>query len=168
MTPTFELFHPQTLQAIHDLMDLEKSVSRPLVAGAAAGKLDLIHALFPPREIHRNSVPARFSFVLEDEYCSFELQVMVSLVDAAEENNLLAFGLLSHDQLDSIRRGSGANLDATQCFAAVKYSPLHRRGSVFLCRTLYDAIVASQSAQLEIAQRVRQRREEGREYSLPG
>lgn len=154
MTTKHALFHFQTAQALSDLADTEKSVRLRLMKGKAAGKLDLIHQLYPPKGIHRYQIPARYTFVL-DEYVTNrfpirvtqELLLMVSLVDTCDGGDGLIFGYIAHDYW--------MDIESPYRFVAVKYNPVNREGFVHLYKEAYVVLEGLNKDDLD---RVRQPR----------
>lgn len=150
MTTRHALLHDRTVQALLDLSNPKKSVCLPLVKGKAAGKLDLIYQLFPPRGVHPNSIPATYTFVL-DEWVTHEIELMVSMV--GDRNNGLddlTFGFISHDHWCQLKEQTGTDTsDAQTHFVAVKYNPTTREGFIYLYKEAYAIIEKLNKGRLE-------------------
>lgn len=136
-----KLFHPRVVRALIDFSDPRKTVRRPLVKGQAAGKMDLIYQLYPPREVHRNSIPAEYAFVLED-WVTHKIALMVSMVDTADQGEGLVFGFIAHDHWQKISRGYELEVDGQHHFVVVKYNPVIREGDIYLYKEAYAVIEA--------------------------
>jgi hypothetical protein len=156
MTTTRSFFHPQVLQALSDLIDPEKSVCLPLEIGRAAGKLDLIHQMYPPEGVHRSQIPARYTFILDGYGGSAfpikvteELKLMVSLVDTGDGGDGLIFGYIVREHWKEI--------ESPYRFVAVKYNPVSRKGFVYLYKEAYNVLKEINKDDLE---KLRKRRAE--------
>lgn len=147
-TENFQLFHSQIAEALRSLSDPNETVCRSLVEGKAAGKLELIYGLFPPHDIHKNQVPARYTFTVE-EHISFEISVMLSLV-AEMEPYYLIFGFIAHDRWQEMHKESGGmEVDGGRHWVAVKYCPVTRDGEIFLSKEVYAVVEAVKGEALD-------------------
>ncbi len=160
MTTRHALLHPSTVRALLDLSDPRKSVCRPLSKGKAAGKLELIYQLFPPVGVHRNSIPASFTLVLDD-WVTFQLDLMVGMVgDLDGGGDGLIFGFIAHDQWAELEAETGIDIETSQHWAAVKYNPTTREGSVYLYKEAYAVIEKLHEGSLDSVKALRRRKEE--------
>jgi|GEM_PF-2245908 hypothetical protein len=155
MTARYALFHPRIVRALLDLSDPKKAICLPLVKGKAAGKLDLIYQLYPPRNTHRNNIPALYTFVLED-WVTEEISIMVSVVNTDNGGDDLIFGFIAHDYWFAIQEQAGTNTpDAQQLFVAVKYDPTTREGRIYLYKEAYVVIEKARESDLESCRRLK-------------
>lgn len=149
MTTRHALLHVRTIQALLDLSNPNKSVCLPLVKGKAAGKMELIYQLYPPRDVHRNSIPATYTFVLED-WVTEEIGLMVSMVDTGDGGDGMIFGFISHDCWCSLRdRAEMDTPDAQQHYVVVKYNPTTREGFIYFYKEAYALIEKVNRSRLE-------------------
>ena len=144
----FQLLHPEILRAIADLSDTKKTIQKPLLNGKAAGELKLMHSLFPPEGIRRNSVPARFTFDFElNHVADFQLHLMVELISQEGIGDTFVLGLITHDQwkwLSDAMPSQVEKIRAKDLWVGVKYSPINRKGGyVFLSKGMYDLLLQS-------------------------
>jgi hypothetical protein len=135
MTTKNTLLHSTAAQALLNLSDLEKSVCRLLVEGEAAGKLELIHQLFPPQGplgIHDIEIPACFTIRISNDV-TLRLNLIISLVDVGDSGReTLVFGSIESDQRRHISQVVGASFVPDSRWVAVKYNPVTRKGSVYM------------------------------------
>ena len=146
-----------TTQALCDFENPEVSVCLPLEKGKAAGKLDLIWQLFPPRNVHRNSIPASYTFLL-DYGVAHEIELMVSTVAEVDSVDMLIFGFIAHDHWCSLREQTGMDADAQHHWVAVKYNPTTREGYVYLYKEAYAVIEALKKDRLDQVRAAKQQR----------
>ncbi len=158
MVTRYKLFHPRVVRALLDLSNPQKAVCRPLEKDCAAGKLDIIYQLFPPRGVHRNSIPARYRFILED-WVTHKIDLMVSMVDTADQGEGLIFGFIAHDHWQEISGGYGMEIDPQHHFVAVKYNPVIREGEIYLYKEAYAVIEEWNKKNLDLAQEIRRHKE---------
>ena len=154
MTTKHGLLHFRTAQALLDLDDPSKSVALPIVKGKAAGKLDIIYQLYPPRGVHRNSIPATYTFVLDD-WVTHEIELMVSLVDTGDGACDLSFGFISHDHWQGVCERAGMQIKTEHNYVAGKYNPTTREGFVYMYKEAYAVIEALNKGRLESARKLK-------------
>jgi hypothetical protein len=135
----YEFFHTDVISALQDLGNREKSVQCPLCKGKVAGIHDLSCSLFPPSNLHRNYVPARYTFLIENS--TFELNLMVNLVSTENGNgNIIVLGFITYDQGQEIARNIGKTLETSTKWVVVGYSPTTREGCIYLYKELYEDV----------------------------
>ncbi|MEK7186765.1 MAG: response regulator [Patescibacteria group bacterium] len=140
-----------------DLSNPNKSVCLPLVKGKAAGRIELIHQLYPPRGVHRNSFPATYTFVLED-WVTEEIGLMVSMADTGEGGDGMILGFVSHDHWWSLRDRAGVDTsDAQQHYVVVKYNPTTREGFIYFYKEAYAIIEKANEHRLKSCRRLKQK-----------
>ncbi len=141
----FHLLDEAITLALSDLSNPKKTIQLSLLKGLAAGELQLINAHHPPEGIHHNLVPARFTVDLGMEWkTSFELHLMVRLVDNGGGGDNFVLGHVNHDQwhhLSSELPSYTESISFQERWVGVKYSPIRRDGYVFLSKNLYNLLL---------------------------
>lgn len=154
-TQEMNLLHPQIVDALLRLSDMNQTISRHLVRGKAAGKLEIFYGLFPPVGIHPNDVAARYTFEVE-EGVHFEISVMLNHVSEGSPDHTV-LGFLAHDQWAEMRKKSrGMKIDPEHCWVAVRYSPVHRRGQIFMSNELFSVVKEIRKSALETREALRE------------
>jgi len=150
MTARFALLHPSTVRTLLDLSNPAKSVGLPLVKGKAAGPLELIYQLFPPRNIHRHQIAPTYTFPLEG-WVTHELPIMVSMVAERDDGSEdLILGFIEHDHWSELTDKAGIDTpDARSHYVAVKCNLTTREGHIYLYKDAYKVIEASHKDEIE-------------------
>ncbi|OGG58633.1 hypothetical protein A2765_02830 [Candidatus Kaiserbacteria bacterium RIFCSPHIGHO2_01_FULL_56_24] len=121
-------------RALQALSDPDLSVEVPLVEGKAPGTWGLIQSLFPPENLHRNQVPARFSVDIMP-VLTYEFTMMVNLVCDDLRGTITAVGHLAHDQQKFLRLE-----DEISLFIAARYRLRQKTGFLTVSKKLWDAV----------------------------
>ena len=141
-------FFPNALQkGIDTLSNPMLAVRRDIVKGEVAGKMDLQHALFPPRRIHRNDVPLTVRFTMED-WITFELHLMVMMYGDVMDGSFSLMGIISHDHQQSLQAQVVFPSDYTPKFIGINYNPVIRQGKIFIPKDIYGVLEILMSADL--------------------
>jgi len=150
MTTTFErfdVFDPELLRAMDLVSDPSRTVCRDILKGEMSGKFDLHNAVFPPSNVHRNSVPLVLRFTMEG-WVDFELHLMTMMYSDMMSGPFMALGLMTHDQHEEMRKTVVFPSGYRMQFIAVRYSFVTRLGSVFIPRETYAILEIAESDNL--------------------
>lgn len=155
----YDVFDPELLEAIEMLSDPAQTVSCEIVKGDISGKYDLVNAVFPPRDVHRDSVPVRLHFLMEG-WIEQQLELMVMVYGDVQSGPYSLLGLMRHDQHQYLRVLVNFPCDYRMQFIGVNYNPVTREGRVFIPKDTYHLFEMLYSPEL-LHIRMRQQRKHG-------
>jgi len=137
------LFHPRIWTAATELVDSENSVSVEIVKGKCPNTISLYSSQFPPNKLHQSNVPISVTVKLDARTAqTFDIDLMVRCVEG-DCNDVIIIGIMAQDQVDALftKYGKPNNINTKSFLVGIKYSPVTRKGTVYLYKDLHKLML---------------------------